>query len=183
MVAAIFIDRDGVLIENRPGYVRSWEEVEIFSQGLVALAQLKDSHYKFVVVTNQAGIAHGLISHKTVEEINSRLVDEVERAGGRIDAVFTCPHKPDDNCNCRKPKPGLLLTAAQELSIDLKKSYIIGDKITDLQAGWAAGLKNAILVRTGWGEHEALALANRPLPPVLICQDLAEALTFIPIDN
>ena len=179
MAAAIFIDRDGVIIENRPRYVRSWEEVDIFTNGLDALAQMKDCPYKFIVVTNQAGIAHGLVSAQTVAEINQRLVYEVENAGGRIDGVYTCPHKPDDHCSCRKPAPGLFFQAAQELSLDLEASIVIGDKISDLQAGWSAGLKSAILVRTGWGEREKQLVTAASLPPVTVCKDLAEALNSI----
>ncbi len=168
-----------MLIENRLGYVRSWEEVEFLPQVLQALARMKDCPYKFVIVTNQACIAHGLVSKQTVDEINQLLIAEVEKQGGRIDGVFVCPHKPEDLCFCRKPRPGLLFQAARALSIDLSKSYVIGDKLTDLQAGWAAGVPKAILVQTGYGAQEALLLAIHPLPPVEICQNLDLALEQI----
>src|SRR5690606_36103474 len=95
MHPAIFLDRDGVIIENRPAYVRSWEDVEIFPQALTALARVCKSPYKIVIVTIQSGVGPGLIQMETAEEINRRLVREIEKAGGRIDAVLMCPHAPE----------------------------------------------------------------------------------------
>ncbi len=119
MYPAIFLDRDGVLIENRPAYVRSWADVDIFPEALEALARIRSHPYKIVMVTNQSGVGRGLIPAATVEEINRRLLSAVEAAGGRIDAVFVCPHKPEDNCDCRKPPPCLLIQARSALSLDL----------------------------------------------------------------
>jgi len=154
MYPAIFLDRDGVIIENRPAYVRSWEEVEIFPDAIAALARLVDSPYKIVVITNQAGIGKGLISFQVAADINLRLRQEVAKAGGRIDMIVMCPHKPEDACSCRKPQPGMLLKAAQDLSIDLSQSIMIGDSLTDLQAGNAAGVRSVALVKTGLGDQQ-----------------------------
>ena len=112
MFPAIFLDRDGVIIENVPAYVRSWADVSIFPQAVQALVRLNHSPYKIVIVTNQAGIGKGLFSQAEAESINQRLIGEIERAGGRIDGVFMCPHTPNDGCDCRKPKPGLFMQAA-----------------------------------------------------------------------
>lgn len=176
MHPAIFLDRDGVIIENRPTYVRSWADVEIFPQALDALAQVKNSSYKIVIVSNQAGVGHGLIPLAVVDEINRRLVEEIEKAGGRIDGVFVCPHTPQDGCNCRKPEPGLLFQAAKTLSIELSRSIIIGDALSDLQAGQAAGVLQIALVRTGRGFEQALVGEAADLRPFPIYDTLAQAL-------
>jgi D-glycero-D-manno-heptose 1,7-bisphosphate phosphatase len=182
MYPAIFLDRDGVIIENRPAYVRSWADVEVFPEALAALARIRNHPYKIVMVTNQSGVGRGLIPAATVDEINRRLLSAVEAAGGHIDAVFTCPHRPEDACDCRKPQPGLLLQAAKALSLDLGRSIMIGDALSDLRAGQAAGVKKLALVKTGRGAKQALLPAS-DLVPFLVCETLGDALSaLLPID-
>jgi D-glycero-D-manno-heptose 1,7-bisphosphate phosphatase len=176
MYMALFLDRDGVLIENRPDYVRSWAQVEIFPQALQALARAAQSAYKIVLITNQAGIGRGLILPEVAEEINRRLVAEVVKAGGRIDGVYLCPHKPEDSCECRKPRPGLILQAARELDLDLKRSIFIGDALTDLQAGQAAGINRLALVSTGRGKEQAQLLEDAGLIHISIYEHLGHAI-------
>lgn len=176
MFPAIFLDRDGVIIENRPQYVRHWGDVQIFPEALAALARLKDSPYKIVIVTNQAGIGRGLIPICVAEEINRRLREEAEKAGGRIDAVYVCPHRPDEGCSCRKPLPGLILQAAQELNIDLSRSVMIGDALTDLEAGFAAKVGQVALVQTGLGQETLHSPKILDLAHFSIYADLAQAL-------
>jgi histidinol-phosphate phosphatase family protein len=176
MNVAIFLDRDGVIIENRANYVRSWADVEFIPGALSALAKLKDSSYKIVIITNQAGIGHGIISRAAVEEINERLKHVIQSMNGRIEKIYLCPHKPADGCNCRKPKPGMILDAAQDFNIDLKHSILIGDNLSDIQAGYAAGVGQAVLVRTGLGVESAPKLQTAGLTDVQIYNDLAQAL-------
>lgn len=144
-----------------------------------ALPHVATANYKIVIVTNQSAIGQGLISLETAEAINQRLVQLIEQEGGRVDGVFMCPHHPDEACSCRKPKPGLLLQAAEELNLSLKRSWMIGDAWSDVQAGHAAGVRQSILVRTGRG-REQLAL-SRPvtIPEPLIFDSLAHALEII----
>ena len=176
---AIFLDRDGVLIENIPTYVRSWADVHIYPQALEALKQAAASPYLIVLVTNQSGIGRGLIALETVQEINRQLVKEIDAAGGRVDGVFLCPHAPEENCLCRKPQPGLLLEAAKTLQIDLDRSIMIGDAASDVQAGYAAGVGKLVLVRTGRGA-EQLRTNNLNVPKaVLLFENLAEALATL----
>jgi len=125
MYPAIFLDRDGVIIENRSNYVRSWADVQIYPQALNALANISESQYKIVVVTNQSVVGRGYISLEMANEINDRFIAEINKHGGRIDGVYMCPHAPEDNCKCRKPQPGLLLKAAQDLSVNLEQSVMI----------------------------------------------------------
>jgi D-glycero-D-manno-heptose 1,7-bisphosphate phosphatase len=151
MYPALFLDRDGVIIENRSNYVRSWNDVEIFPQALEALSCIYHSPYKIVIVTNQSAVGRGLVNIQEVHHINNRLMSEIQQAGGRVDGVFICPHAPQDNCDCRKPRPGLLLAASTSLSLDLQCSIMIGDAFSDLLAGSAAGIPRLALVKTGRG--------------------------------
>lgn len=174
---ALFLDRDGVIIENRANYVRSWDDVTIYPQALAALAKIRDSPYRIVIVTNQSGIGRGFFSQEAADAVNARLVADIERKGGRIDAVFMCPHAPNDHCPCRKPAPGLLLQAAEHLEIDLPRSILIGDALTDLDAGLAAEVGQVALVRTGRGaDQEQLADAAR-FQPLLVFDTLSQALS------
>lgn len=156
MHPAIFLDRDGVLIENRSDYVRDWSQVKIFPDAIRALSHSAIKNYKIVIVTNQSAVGRGLISLETAKDINGRLIDLIHHYGGQMDAVYMCPHKPDDGCFCRKPKPGLLLQAAKELSLDLQRSWMIGDAWSDVQAGQLAEVRQTILLKTGRGREQLL---------------------------
>ena len=177
MYPAIFLDRDGVIIENRPNYVRSWADVSIYPQAMETLIQLSKSDYKIVIVTNQSGVGRGMIPFEVADEINQKLLAKINASGGRVDGVFMCPHAPADHCNCRKPAPGLLLQAAEALSLDLSNSIMIGDALTDLQAGLAAGVKQVRLVRTGRGADQEKLPAAAQLRPFPAYTDLTAAIT------
>lgn len=184
MIPGIFLDRDGVIIEYRANYVRSWEDVEIYPQALRVLKRIRSLDRQIVIITNQSAVGRGLVSLQKANDINQRLLEEIHKAGGRIDGLYLCPHTPEEGCPCRKPKPGLILQAARDLDIDLKHSILIGDNLTDLQAGQAAGIARVALVRTGLGE--SLSAENFPasLAGVLSCKDLEDALcTLIPLET
>jgi len=176
MHPAIFLDRDGVIIENRDNYVRSWADVAIYAQALEVLANISHYPLKVVIITNQSVVGRGLISLDTAWEINARLVDEIRKAGGRMDGVFMCPHAPEDHCACRKPLPGLFLQAAQELSLDLPRSILVGDALSDIKAGRAAGLEQSVLVRTGLGNQQLLLPEAITLQPFPVYDSLSDAL-------
>ena len=179
MQPAIFIDRDGVIIENRENYVRSWSDVEILPKAVEALRLASASQYKIVIITNQSGIGKGLIPPETARQINRRLLKIIANGGGRIDGVYVCPHTPDDHCACRKPKPGLLLTAAMDLAIELSQSIMIGDALSDIQAGQQAGVAASILVLTGRGAEQSRLPAASSLPRFEICPSLFSAITLL----
>ncbi|HET7011060.1 MAG TPA: D-glycero-beta-D-manno-heptose 1,7-bisphosphate 7-phosphatase [Anaerolineales bacterium] len=172
---AVFLDRDGVIIENRLDYVRSWDDVEFIPSALEALARLSRSDYAIVITTNQSAIGRGYLSRQQADAINQRLVDHVRRAGGRIDGVFLCPHAPDDGCECRKPKPGLLFRAAEAMGLDLSRSIMIGDTLSDVQAGAAAGIGTLALVQTGLGAAQQSLLPGAGFPNVPTHRDLLTA--------
>ena len=184
MYPAIFLDRDGVLIENRPNYVREWSQVKILPEAICALSVPAISKYKIVIVTNQSAIGRGLISQKSADDINSRLVSLIQGQGGRVDAVYMCHHKPEDSCLCRKPKPGLLLQAASELFLDLPRSWMIGDAWSDVQAGQAAGVRQAILLRTGRGPEQLMQSRSEDAPHQLVFDNLPRAIdAILSMDN
>jgi D-glycero-D-manno-heptose 1,7-bisphosphate phosphatase len=176
MQPAIFLDRDGVIIENRADYVQSWADVSIYPQALAALARISAEPYRIIIVTNQSAVGRGIISLGQVEAINEQLVEKIAEAGGRVDAVFTCPHAPGDQCDCRKPRPGLLLQAARALNLDLARSIMVGDALSDLQAGRAAGVAQVALVCTGRGQSQASLPQAAEMDPFPIFGELAAAL-------
>jgi D-glycero-D-manno-heptose 1,7-bisphosphate phosphatase len=175
MLRAVFLDRDGVLIENRPDYVREWAHVQIFPRVFDALSGFQRAGFKIIVVTNQSAVGRGLLTIQNAQEINDRLVRTIKESSGWVDGVYMCPHKPEDQCTCRKPKPGLLLQAAQELSIDLQASWMVGDAWSDLIAGQAAGVRGTIMVRTGRGSSQLLETQPEGLKPFLVSDDLFTA--------
>lgn len=174
---AVFLDRDGVICENRPDHVKSWAEFRFLPGALSALRRLADTPFPIVVVTNQAIVHRGMVPADVVDEIHTRMIQHVHRFGGRLDAVYYCPHRPEEGCFCRKPKPGLLLQAARELGIQLEGSYLIGDALTDVEAALAVGCQ-PLLVRTGRGALQAESVLQR-YPGVPIFRDLPEAALWI----
>ena len=173
---AIFLDRDGVIVENRDEYIRSWEDVHFLPGAFQTLSQAKSAPFRFVIVTNQSAVGRGLVDPQVAEAINRRVVATIRSAGGRIDGVYMCPHPPEQECDCRKPKPGLLLQAARELEIDLGASVLIGDALTDILAGRAAGVGEVELVLTGRGREQLETPQAESLRPFRVFPDLTQAL-------
>jgi D-glycero-D-manno-heptose 1,7-bisphosphate phosphatase len=176
---AIFLDRDGVINENLAGHVRSWEAFRFLPGALDAIRALSALGLPIFVVTNQAVIARGLASRECVEEIHRRMLAQIRRAGGAIAEVLYCPHEPDAGCRCRKPAPGMLLAAARRHDLDLRRSVIIGDAVTDLQAGRRAGCRT-VLVQTGRGRDALRELAAPDAAqPDALAIDLARAVPSV----
>lgn len=175
---AVFLDRDGVLNQNRADYVRTWQQVEFLPGVFAAMQRLAASSFVVVVVTNQSAVGRGLMTVPALAAINQGIVREVGQAGGRIDAVYACPHRPDQGCPCRKPQPGMLLQAARDLDIDLERSFLVGDAVSDVQAGLAAGCQ-PIMVRTGRGTKQTAQLAVDGLSSVPVVDDLGAAVNWI----
>ncbi len=175
---AIFLDRDGVINVNRPDHIKSWDEFVFLPRALDALRRLAASEFVIVVTTNQSVIARGLASEATVQEIHARMIEAIVHAGGRIDAVYYCPHQPADQCDCRKPQPGMYHRAARELGITLTRSFVIGDAFADVAAAHAIGAR-PILVLTGRGhaQHNEMT-RNHQLDYVLV-NDLMSAVDWI----
>ena len=145
----IFLDRDGVINKKPPKaeYIKSWDEFEFLSDSIEAISVLTKNGYDIYIISNQAGIARGMMTDNDLEEIHRNMVNEIEKKGGKVSDIYYCPHGWDEGCECRKPKPGMFFQAAKEHYIDLTKAVFIGDDERDLQAGNAAGCKT-VLVRT-----------------------------------
>lgn len=178
-VGAIFLDRDGVLNENRLDHVKGWAEFRFIPGVLQALRDLMRLNAPIFVVSNQAAINRRLVSRATVDDIHRRMIAQVRRAGADIRAVLYCPHEPSEGCACRKPAPGLIFEAAARFDIDLGRSVLVGDAWTDIVAGQRADCRT-VLVRTGRGHGQLRVLAEHGLaPPTAVAADLLGAVPII----
>lgn len=188
MQAAVFLDRDGTINEER-GYISRFEDFRMYPFAPAAIERLNAAGLRVAVVSNQAAVARGIVPVEFVEELHRRLGRDVEAGGGRIDRVYYCPHHPDGVipefsrvCECRKPAIGMLLRAADDLGVDLRASYLVGDKLSDLEAAARAG-SLPLLVRTGHGEDELGKIADPGgVRPAFVAADLAEAAAWIEAD-
>lgn len=143
---AVFFDRDGVINKERTDYVKTLDELEVFPNVVNCVIDLKKAGFLVVIVTNQSAINRGKTTEEHLSKIHNSIQSICENNGTKIDGFYFCPHRPDENCNCRKPKPGLLLKAAQELNIDLRSSWLIGNNDSDVQAGVTVGCRSIKIV-------------------------------------
>lgn len=150
----LLLDRDGT-INAEVEYLSSPEQVSLLPGTVEGLRQAQQLGYKLAVITNQSGLAHGYFDETALAAIHNRLRELLAAEGVTLEAIYICPHAPDEGCDCRKPKPGMIEQALRELNGDRSRSLMVGDKPADIEAGKAAGIK-AVLVRTGYGHlHEA----------------------------
>lgn len=172
----IVLDRDGVINEDSPFYIKSPDEWHAITGSLEAIAKLQHNGYKVVIATNQSGIAKYYFTADTLHSIHKKMIEQIAAAGGNfeINDIFVCPHGPEDNCACRKPKPGMLLQAAHKFNIIPSEMLVIGDSMCDILAAKACGA-SSILVKTGKGE-ETLQTQNIDVP---VYADLSEAINFV----
>jgi histidinol-phosphate phosphatase family protein len=138
---AVFFDRDGVINKERKDHVKTVAELEIFPDIVEPIKRLKNAGFLIIVITNQSAINRGLTTDGKINQIHTTIQSFLKKNGTAIDRFYYCSHRPDENCDCRKPKPGLLVMAADQMDIDLKSSWLIGDKDTDLQAATQAGCR------------------------------------------
>jgi len=153
----IILDRDGVINQESPEFIKSPDEWQPIRGSLEAIGRLSQAGYDVVVVTNQSGVGRGLISADMLGQIHVRMIEYVQRHGGKIQSVLFCPHHPDDNCHCRKPKTGLYEELSSRLNISFTGVYSVGDSLRDLQAAKEAGA-TPVLVKTGNGRKTLKAL-------------------------
>lgn len=150
MNRAVFLDRDGVINRKvpEPGYVTSWDQMHLLPAAVMAIPLFNRADFRVIVVTNQRCVAKGLLTVPELESIHVQMCSDLASAGANIDAIYYCPHE-ENACSCRKPAPGMLLTAAREYNIDLGASWMIGDSAADVQAGKSAGCKTVLLGADG----------------------------------
>lgn len=182
---AVFIDRDGTLTEE-VGYVNHPRRLRLLPRSAEAIRRLNRSGFKAVMVTNQSGVARGYFSEEVLHAVNEALVSQLKAEGAYLDGLYVCLHHPTVGdppyraaCDCRKPAPGLLTRAAGDLGLDLSRSWMVGDKISDILAGRRAGV-GSILVLTGYGLGESEYRRSRwPTPPDHVAEDLLESVEWI----
>jgi D-glycero-D-manno-heptose 1,7-bisphosphate phosphatase len=158
---AVFLDRDGVINRRLPGaYVRTWEEFRFLRGARPALRLLREAGYLLVVITNQRGIGRGLMTEADLAAVHRRMQAELARAGAPVDAIFHCPHDLDAACGCRKPQPGLIEKARRCFAIDASRSWVVGDSLSDLGAGRAAGIPGVLVAPRGAGAPPGVPAAG-----------------------
>ena len=177
----IVLDRDGVINHDSDAYIKSADEWQPIDGSLEAIARLNHAGYIVVVASNQSGLARGYFNIEALAAMHRKMDELLAKVGGRIDAVFYCPHGPDDGCSCRKPKPGMLLEIGQRFNVSLGDLVFIGDTVADVKTARNV-LARAILVRTGKGykAEKILQSGNEDMIPVY--DDLASAVTAV-LDN
>ena len=177
MNRAVFLDRDGTLIAEK-NYLHRPDDVEIFPGAGAALKRLADAGFQLLIVTNQSGIGRGYFTLAEAERVNEHLRREFARAGVRFRQVYIAPEAPDQPSRGRKPSPQFLFDARDEFNLNLAESFMVGDKLIDLECGWNAGVKKSILVRTGYGAEVEQA-SPEELKRAVVVDDLNGAADWI----
>ncbi|MBF2053075.1 MAG: HAD family hydrolase [Candidatus Sericytochromatia bacterium] len=180
MRPAVFLDRDGT-VNIEAGYIHELENLNLIPGAAEAIRALNQQHIPVVLVTNQSGPARGYYPESWVHQLHERLVNLLTAEGAHLDKIYYCPHLPDGSvaeysgpCECRKPEPGMLLAAARDLDLDLGKSFMIGDKATDVEVGQRVGA-HTILLTSGYGQQVLDGTYQHPVKPDYICDSLQEA--------
>ncbi len=177
MNRAVFLDRDGTLIAEK-NYLHRPEDVEIFPGAGAALKRLADAGFQLVIVTNQSGIGRGYFTLADAERVNEHLRREFARDGVRFGKIYIAPEVPGQPSHGRKPSPQFLFDARVEFDLNLAESFMVGDKLIDLECGWNAGVKKSILVRTGYGAGTEAEMKN-DLNRTVVVDGLAEMAEWI----
>lgn len=175
---AVFLDRDGV-INRYPGdknYVTRQKEFRFLPRSKDAIARLYKNKYKIFIVSNQAGVGKGIFSRQTLDCITKKMLEAIKASGGKIEKVYYCTHRPEENCSCRKPKAGSIARIKKEYPIDLKSSYFIGDTIRDVHTARAARCKSVLVLS---GKEKLRNRKNWEAQPDFVFPDLYQAAEFI----
>jgi len=175
MEKIVFLDRDGTVSRDSIDHIKSWDEFHFLPHAKEGIRILCNAGFHIIFITNQSVIARGMTTLEELDFIHDNMVQELEEYGCKIEKIYYCPHHPDDNCDCRKPKPGLLLKAIAEYSITPEKAYMVGDRIMDVQVGKKARCKT-VLIENERGLQE---LKEQQLQPDHIAKDLADAAVWI----
>jgi D-glycero-D-manno-heptose 1,7-bisphosphate phosphatase len=177
MNRAVFLDRDGTLIVEKY-YLHKPEEVDIFPGAGTALKRLADAGFKLIIITNQSGIGRGYYTLADAERVNERVCTDLARDGVRFEKIYIAPEAPDQPSRVRKPSPQFLFDARDEFDLNLAQSFMVGDKLIDLECGWNAGVKKSILVRTGYGKEVERDEAEQ-IKRAVVVDDLSGAAEWI----
>ncbi|MGV8074299.1 MAG: D-glycero-alpha-D-manno-heptose-1,7-bisphosphate 7-phosphatase [Syntrophobacteraceae bacterium] len=180
----IFLDRDGIINVDRPDYIKHWREFQFYPDALESLRWLSDHGINVILISNQSALNRGITEWEDFWNLHNCMVQAIRNAGGDILAAFYCPHRPDENCSCRKPAPGMILAASRLYRIDLERTYLVGDRITDVEAAKRAGCKAVLLNRSPehrTAEHERFSKGT----PVRCCSlmETVTSLSIIPCEQ
>lgn len=173
----VFVDRDGTVIEEKD-FIKTPDEMEFLPGSIEAIKILRELGYKIIVISNQSGIGRGILTEEMVTKVNESFLERLKKENAEIDALYFCPHRPEDNCDCRKPRTGLIQKAVEEHKLDLKDAVVIGDKLSDVELGRNLGAKT-VLVLTGYGKKEAEKANVTQRKPDFIADDLYEAVNWL----
>lgn len=179
MKYTVFLDRDGVINIDSSDYIKDPSEFEFIPNSAKAIARLSSNGFRVILITNQSIIGRNMASRATLDAIFEKLVAGVQEQGGRIDDIFFCPHAPRENCTCRKPKPKMILDAAEKHGIDLSLSFMVGDSAKDVECALNAGCVTTILVQTGNGPKAQQDLSGKGIVPDAVVPDLSAAAEWI----
>ncbi|HLX71357.1 MAG TPA: HAD family hydrolase [Verrucomicrobiae bacterium] len=177
MNRAVFLDRDGTIIVER-NYLSKVEDVAILPGASEALKRLEDAGFKLFIVSNQSGVGRGYFTLADVDRVNRHICDMFAKEGVHFEKIYVAPEAPDQPSRGRKPSPQFLFDARDEFGLDLSSSYIIGDKLSDLECGWNAGVRKSILVRTGYGAELERSFPNK-IDAAVVADDLATVAEWI----
>lgn len=175
----VFLDRDGTINQDSPDYIKGWSEFKFIPRSFDAIRDMTAAGFTIIVITNQSAIPRRLISPEELENIHSKMIDAVESKGGKIKDIFLCPHLPSDDCDCRKPSPGLVYQAQKKYDIDLSTAVMIGDSARDIECAYGAGCGRTILVKTGNGKDAERIIAEMGLLTDYVADDLYDAAQWI----
>jgi heptosyltransferase-2 len=174
----VFLDRDGTL-NHDPAYLKIAGDLKLLPGVGPALARLKRAGARLVVVTNQSGVGRGIVALKDLEAIHARLQGLLEQEHAALDAIYFCPHHPNDGCNCRKPNAGMVHRAVSELQLDIRRSYMIGDRARDIQLAHRVGAKAILLISGPMGSQELDRLEAEQAMPDTVAKSMSEAVDWI----
>ena len=175
----VFLDRDGVINRDSSAYIKSWEEFNFLPGSLDGIRQLTEDGFTIIVITNQSAINRGMIPRQRLSDMHTNMKEAIHSAGGLITDIFFCPHTPQENCNCRKPKPDLILKAQKAYDINLSNAVMVGDSAKDIQCARNAGCGKTVLVQTGNFTEAQKTLAQQNISPDHIAEDLLAAAAWI----
>jgi D-glycero-D-manno-heptose 1,7-bisphosphate phosphatase len=175
----VFLDRDGVINEDSPDFIKSWAEFTFLPRSLDALACLTQAGYQALIITNQSGVHRGLLTHDQLTHIHARMVQRIQSHGGRIADIFFCPHTPQEQCTCRKPRPGLIRKAVQRYNLVVEKTVMVGDSAKDMHCAVNARCGHRVLVQTGNGRKAQKELQLQKVSVDCVARDLFAAVQWI----
>ncbi len=179
MKKVVFLDRDGVINQDSEHYIKSWDEFFFIPGSLDAVKILHENGFKVIIITNQSIINRKMVPLKTLLQMHENLTASIEKQGGKITDIFFCPHRPDENCDCRKPEPGLIFQAKTLHHIHLDQSVMVGDSTKDILCAKNAGCKTTILVKTGNGPASIDYFKKKGNGPDYIAENLLDAASRI----